>query len=94
MKMEGEKRSKRKEKEGKVVKISGDKSILVEVIRRVRHPVYGKIVKKRKKFMVHDDDNTAQIGDSVIFVESRPLSRRKRWRIMKIGKSEVRKEAK
>lgn len=94
MKMEGEKRSKRKEKEGKVVKISGDKSVLVEVTRRVRHPVYGKIVKKRKKFMVHDDDNTAQIGDSVTFVESRPLSRRKRWRIMKVGKSEVRKEAK
>ena len=91
--MEGKKRSKRKEKEGKVVKISGNKSVLVEVTRRVRHPVYGKIVKKRKKFMVHDDDNIAQIGDLVTFVESRPLSRRKRWRILKIEKSEVHKEA-
>jgi len=77
---------KKKEKEGKVVSISGEKSVLVEVSRRVRHPVYGKIVTKRKKFMVHNDSNEAKIGDIVTFIETRPLSKRKRWKIIDIVK--------
>ncbi len=90
MKTEDVKKGKRKERVGKVVKISGDKTVLVEVTRRVKHPVYGKIMAKRKKFMVHNDDNKAKINDRVTFIESRPLSKRKRWRIIGI---ESKKEA-
>lgn len=82
--MEGIKRGKRKAKEGKVVKISGDKTVVVKVTRKEVHPRYGKIVTKRKKFMVHDADNKARIGDTVTFVETRPISKRKRWKIVKI----------
>jgi small subunit ribosomal protein S17 len=81
---------KSKPKTGIVVKVSGDKSILVEVVRRVRHPMYGKIVKRKKKFMVHDEKNSAQIGDIVSFVDSRPFSKRKRWKIVSVGKKETR----
>ncbi len=86
MKMKIMEERKKKEKEGKVVSISGEKSVLVEVSRRVRHPVYGKIVTKRKKFMVHNDSNEAKIGDIVTFIETRPLSKRKRWKIIDIVK--------
>ncbi|MCK4234607.1 30S ribosomal protein S17 [candidate division WOR-3 bacterium] len=86
LKVEDRKRGKLKDRVGKVVKKSGDKSILVEVTRRVKHPVYGKILKKRKRFMVHDEENMAQIGDLIKFVDSRPFSKRKRWRIVTIGK--------
>lgn len=86
MKMKIMEKGKKKGKEGKVVSISGEKSVLVEVSRRVRHPVYGKIVTKRKKFMVHNDSNEAKIGDIVTFIETRPLSKRKRWKIIDIVK--------
>ena len=86
MKMKIMEERKKKEKEGKVVSISGEKSVLVEVSRRVRHPVYGKIVTKRKKFMVHNDSNEEKIGDIVTFIETRPLSKRKRWKIIDIVK--------
>jgi len=78
----------RKERKGKVVKKSGDKSILVEIERRVKHPIYGKIVTKKKKFMVHDVYNKANVGDVVTFVETRPLSKRKRWKLIKIAEKQ------
>lgn len=88
MKDEKKKLVRSKSKTGTVVRKSGNKSILVEVVRRVRHPVYGKIVKKRRKFMVHDENNTAQVGDIVSFIDSRPLSKRKRWEIVPAEKQE------
>lgn len=71
----------RKHRQGEVVSKVGDKTVTVMVERRTRHPLYGKILKKRKKYHVHDDDNKAKIGDKVKIVETRPLSRLKHWRI-------------
>ena len=89
MKSADSRQRKRRSKQGEVVKKSGDKSILVEVKRRVKHPVYGKIITKKKKFMVHDDENKAQIGDIVTFVESRPISKRKRWKLISVGEKNI-----
>jgi small subunit ribosomal protein S17 len=61
-----------------------DKTITVLVERRFRHPIYGKFVKKSKKFMAHDELNQCGEGDLVRIVESRPLSRKKRWRLVEI----------
>jgi small subunit ribosomal protein S17 len=61
-----------------------DKSISVSVERRLKHPKYGKFVKKTKKFMAHDDKNECQEGDIVRIIESRPLSAKKRWRLVEI----------
>ena len=61
-----------------------DKSITVSVVRRLRHPIYGKFVKKTKKFMAHDEKNESNEGDTVKIVESRPLSSKKRWRLAEI----------
>ena len=61
-----------------------DKSITVQVERRLRHPIYGKFVKKTKKFMAHDEGNDCNIGDTVKIMESRPLSAKKRWRLVEI----------
>ena len=77
-------RSKRKVFIGKVVSNKMDKSIVVEVIRKIRHPLYGKMVKKTSKFMAHDVENQCTIGDTVQISETRPLSKQKRWRIVKI----------
>lgn len=85
MKKADKQKQRRRPKQGKVIKKSGDKSILIEVIRRVKHPMYGKIVKKRKKFMVHDEENKAQVGDTVTFIESRPISKKKRWKLLSIS---------
>lgn len=60
------------------------KSITVAVERRLRHPIYGKSVMKTKKFMVHDENNECQIGDLVKIMETRPLSKTKRWRVVEI----------
>jgi len=79
-------KQRRRPKQGRVVKKSGDKSILIEVVRREKHPMYGKIIKKRKKFMVHDEENKAQIGDAVTFIESRPISKKKRWKLLSISR--------
>ncbi len=76
-------RNSRKVRKGKVVSKSGDKSIVVKVARRERHPVYGKVVNVSKKFHAHDEDNSAQVGDVVSIVETRPLSATKRWRLVK-----------
>jgi len=77
-------RAKRKTKIGNVVSDKMDKSIVIGVERRVKHPIYGKVFKKTSKFMAHDEENAAQIGDTVLIMETRPLSLKKRWRLVKI----------
>jgi small subunit ribosomal protein S17 len=67
------------EKIGEVISTKMAKTIVVEVTRRVPHPVYKRIVNKRKKFYAHDEEQTAHVGDVVRIIESRPLSRLKRW---------------
>lgn len=69
---------------GTVVSKSGNKSIVVEVERRTRHPKYGKVVRSRRKFHVHDENNKAEVGNKVSIVECRPVSRLKRWRLVGI----------
>ena len=61
-----------------------DKTIVVEVERRVRHPLYKKVIRRSKKFHAHDDKNEAKAGDWVRIVETRPISRNKRWRLEQI----------
>lgn len=61
-----------------------DKTISVSVERKLRHPIYGKFVKKTKKFMAHDENNECQVGDVVRIMETRPLSKLKRWRMVEI----------
>ncbi len=71
---------------GQVVSDKMDKTIVVEVSRRVRHPQYHKVVNKFKKFYAHDEKGEAMLGDTVRIEESRPLSRLKRWRLVEIVK--------
>ena len=73
----------RKVRKGKVVSKMGIKSVVVEVSYREQHPLYGKIVIRRKKYHVHDEADTAKVGDEVVIMETRPLSATKRWRIVK-----------
>ncbi len=70
---------KKNEKVGQVVSTKMAKTIVVEVTRRVPHPLYKRIVTKRKKFYAHDEQETAKLGDTVRILESRPLSKLKRW---------------
>ena len=79
-----EKRNLRKERIGVVVSDKMDKSILIVVNRKVKHPKYGKFVKKTSKFMAHDEENTCKIGDTVKIMETRPLSKDKNWRLVEI----------
>jgi small subunit ribosomal protein S17 len=72
------------EKIGQVVSTRMQKTIVVEVSRRVPHPLYKRIIAKRKKFYAHDEDGSAKMGDVVRIVESRPLSRLKRWRLAEV----------
>ena len=76
-------RGARKVRKGKVVSKMGIKSVVVEVSYREQHPLYGKIVIHRKKYHVHDEADTAKVGDEVVIMETRPLSATKRWRIVK-----------
>ena len=76
-------RGARKVRKGVVVSKSGIKSVIVQGERRERHPLYGKVVRRFKKYHAHDEDNTAQVGDKVTIMETRPLSATKRWRIVK-----------
>jgi small subunit ribosomal protein S17 len=82
--MAEEQKSLKNEKVGQVVSTKMQKTIVVEVSRRVPHPLYKRIVKKRKKFYAHDEESTAKMGDVVRIVESRPLSRLKRWRLEEV----------
>lgn len=79
-----EKRNLRKEKIGIVHSNKMDKSIVVIVERKVKHPIYGKFVKSTSKFMAHDEKNECQIGDTVKIMETRPLSKSKNWRMTEI----------
>jgi small subunit ribosomal protein S17 len=72
------------EKLGRVVSASMNKTIVVEVVRRVPHAQYKRVVTKRKKFYAHDEENSARVGDIVRVIECRPLSRLKRWRLGEI----------
>jgi len=76
-----EKESRRNEKVGEVVSTKMQKTIVVEVSRRVPHPLYTRIIGKRKKFYAHDEEGTAKLGDVVRIVECRPLSKLKRWKL-------------
>jgi small subunit ribosomal protein S17 len=75
---------KRKEFIGTVVSDKMDKTVVVLVETLVRHPLYEKLVRRRKKYMAHDENNECRVGDKVLIEETRPLSRRKRWRVKKI----------
>jgi small subunit ribosomal protein S17 len=79
-----ETRTRRKERIGLVVSNKMQKSVVVQVMRRVRHPKYGKFVKKYSKFMAHDENNDCNNGDKVRIMETRPLSRNKCWRLVEI----------
>lgn len=78
-----ENRGARKVRKGKVVSKMGIKSVVVEVSYREQHPLYGKVIIRRKKYHVHDEADTAKVGDDVVIMETRPLSATKRWRIVK-----------
>ena len=69
---------------GSVISNKMDKTITVEVLRRVKHPIYGKFVKKTSKLTAHDEENKCDIGDLVRVMESKPISKNKRWRLTKI----------
>ena len=77
-------RNLRKERVGVVVSNKMDKSIVIMVERKVKHPLYGKFVKKSTKFMAHDEKNEANIGDTVRIMETSPLSKNKCWRLVEI----------
>ena len=77
-------RNNRKVREGIVTSTSMDKTIVVTVTDRVRHPLYGKTMQRRKKLYVHDEANDARLGDRVRVQETRPLSKLKRWRLVEI----------
>jgi len=77
-------RNLRKEKVGVVVSDKMDKSIVVAVKRKVKHPIYGKFVNKTTKFHAHDENNTCNTGDTVRISETRPLSKTKCWRLVEI----------
>ena len=74
----------RKQRTGKVVSNQMDKTIVVAIEYNVKHPLYGKIVKKTYKLKAHDENNDCNIGDTVKVVETRPLSKDKRWRLAEI----------
>ena len=79
-----EKRNIRKERIGIVTSNKMDKSIVVSVVKRVKHPMYGKFVLQTKKFVAHEEKNDCNIGDTVRIMETRPLSKTKCWRLVEI----------
>jgi len=79
-----EMRRARKTRVGKVVSDKMEKTVVVSIERRVQHPVYGKMVRRTKKLKAHDEQNAAKTGDTVRIMETRPLSKDKRWRLVEI----------
>ncbi len=77
-------RANRKQRVGLVVSDKMDKTIVVAIVDRVKHPLYGKTVKRTKKYKAHDANNEAHIGDKVLIMETRPLSKEKRWRLVNV----------
>jgi len=82
--MEVEVRKPRKTKTGIVSSDKMNKTITVVVERQVKHPMYGKFISRSKKFTAHDEENQCGIGDKVVIMETRPLSKKKRWRLIEI----------
>ena len=82
--MENTARNLRKERIGLVTSNKMNKSIVVEVMRKVKHPKYGKFVNKTSKFVAHDEKNECSIGDTVRIMETRPLSKTKNWRLVEV----------
>ncbi len=74
----------RKEREGMVVSDKMEKTVVVAVSRRIRHRLYGKTVMRSTKYKVHDEENSAHVGDRVRIMETRPISKEKRWRVVEI----------
>jgi small subunit ribosomal protein S17 len=74
----------RKMRIGQVVSDKMEKTVVVQIERRVQHPVYGKMVRRTKKLKAHDEQNAAKTGDTVRIMETRPLSKDKRWRVVEI----------
>lgn len=77
-------RKERKQRTGRVVSNRMEKSITVAVDRQIKHPIYGKFITKTTKYLAHDENNDANIGDLVRIMETRPMSKRKRWRLVEI----------
>jgi small subunit ribosomal protein S17 len=77
-------KAQRKRMVGVVISDKMDKTVMVEVARTVRHRLYGKVLRRTRKYMAHDGENACQVGDRVEIMESRPLSRRKRWAVKRI----------
>jgi small subunit ribosomal protein S17 len=74
----------RKVLQGRVVSDAGDKAVVVEVETRKQHPFFRKMVRRSKRFMAHDQNNECRVGDMVRIMETRPLSKRKRWRLVEV----------
>jgi small subunit ribosomal protein S17 len=87
--MSEQKKANKQEKFGEVVSANMQKTIVVAVIRKVPHPIYKRIVTKRKKFYAHDETGQAHVGDVVRIVESRPLSKLKRWSLAEVVRKGV-----
>ena len=83
--MATEERNLRKERVGVVVSDAMNKTVVVQAERRIAHPVYGKIMRRSKKYYAHDENNEAKKGDKVVITETRPLSKTKRWRLVEIS---------
>jgi small subunit ribosomal protein S17 len=79
-----EKRAQRKVRTGMVVRDATDKTVVVRVTDQVRHPMYGRIVRRSRKLIAHDEVNDAHVGDTVRIMETRPLSKTKRWRVLQV----------
>ena len=77
-------RNKRKVRSGSVTSDAREKTITVEIERIVRHPVYGRVIRKRTKLMAHDEKNDAHVGDFVEVMETKPISKTKRWRLTRV----------
>lgn len=82
--METVDRKSRKERTGIVTSARMEKSIVVAIERQVKHPIYGKFIKKTSKLMAHDEENSAAQGDTVRIMETRPYSKNKRWRLVEV----------
>ena len=79
--------SRRKVRQGIVVSDKSDKTVVVKVERTVRHPLYGKVMRRSKRYQAHDEANAGKVGDVVRIMECRPMSRTKRWRLVEVVKA-------
>lgn len=87
--MSGSNRGRRKTMVGRVTRNGMDKTVVVAVERLLKHPLYGKTIKRTSRFKAHDEGNLCQVGDLVKIMETRPLSKEKRWRIVEILKKKI-----